>query len=48
MAEVDEIIERYERRKHIGPNLYSRFNVEVLASTQERQRALVYLLRKAA
>jgi len=47
MSEIDEIIERYERRKHISPNLYSQFNAEVLASTQERQRALVYLLKKS-
>jgi SAM-dependent methyltransferase len=43
--EIDKIAERYERRKSITDDRYSRFNPEVILRTQERQRALVSLLR---
>lgn len=43
--EVEEIAARYERRKTISATRYARFNPEVVASTQERQRALVSLLK---
>lgn len=42
--ELDSIRERYARRASIPPDRYSRFNADVLASVQERQRALVSLL----
>lgn len=42
--EVEKIAERYERRKAVGGDRYARFNAEVIAGTQERQRALVSLL----
>lgn len=43
--EVEEIAERYERRKLVTGDRYARFNPEVIAGTQERQRALVTLLK---
>ena len=45
-SEVEKIAERYERRKSLVGSRYSRFNAEVIAATQERQRALVTLLKK--
>lgn len=44
-SEVRKIVERYERRKSLGTSRYSRFNPEIIAGTQERQRALVSLLK---
>jgi SAM-dependent methyltransferase len=46
MSEVDEIVERYERRKDVPANLYSLFRPEVLATFQARQRTLLYLFKK--
>jgi SAM-dependent methyltransferase len=46
MSEIDEIFKRYARRKWADQNLYSRFNFDVLYSAQERQRALVYLIKQ--
>lgn len=43
--EVEKIAERYERRKAVVGDRYARFNAEVIAGTQERQRALVSLLK---
>ena len=43
--EVEKIADRYERRKAIVGDRYARFNPEVIAGTQERQRALVSLLK---
>lgn len=43
--EVEKIAERYERRKSVVGGRYARFNPEVIAGTQERQRALVSLLK---
>lgn len=43
--EVEKIAERYERRKVVVGDRYARFNPEVIAGTQERQRALVSLLK---
>jgi SAM-dependent methyltransferase len=43
--EIDKIAERYERRKAVVGSKYARFNPEVIAGTQERQRALVSLLK---
>lgn len=43
--EVDKIVGRYERRKAMVGDRYARFNPEVIAGTQERQRALVSLLK---
>lgn len=43
--EVEKIAERYERRKAVVGSRYDRFNPEVIAGTQERQRALVSLLK---
>jgi hypothetical protein len=43
--EVQKIAARYERRKAIVGDRYARFNPEVIARTQERQRALVSLLK---
>ena len=43
--EIEKIAERYERRKAVVGDRYARFNPEVVASTQERQRALVSLLK---
>jgi ubiquinone/menaquinone biosynthesis C-methylase UbiE len=45
-GEVERIVERYERRKYQSGTRYSRFNAEVIAATQERQRALVSLLKE--
>jgi len=42
--EIDKIVDRYERRKTITDGRYGRLNPEVIAWTQERQRALVSLL----
>lgn len=42
--EVTNIAERYDRRKALVGDRYSRFKPEVIASTQERQRTLVLLL----
>jgi SAM-dependent methyltransferase len=44
-GEIEEIAMRYERRKAVVGDRYARFNPEVIASTQERQRALVALLK---
>jgi ubiquinone/menaquinone biosynthesis C-methylase UbiE len=44
-TEVEKIAERYERRKAVVGDRYARFNPEVIAGTQERQRALVSLLK---
>ena len=44
LDEIENIKERYARRKAISAGRYARFNPEVIASTQERQRALVSLL----
>ena len=44
-AELEKIAGRYERRKAIVGDRYARFNPEVIARTQERQRALVSLLK---
>jgi SAM-dependent methyltransferase len=43
-TELDEIAERYERRKGQPAGRYVRLNRDVLASSQERQRSLVSLL----
>ena len=43
--EIEKITERYERRKTMVGGRYARFNQEIMAGTQERQRALVSLLR---
>jgi len=43
--ELAAIRERYARRAALPADRYSRFNPEVLARTQERQRATVMLLR---
>ena len=43
-TELDKISERYERRKGQPSGRYIRFNRDVLASSQERQRSLVSLL----
>lgn len=43
-TELDKIAERYERRKGRPGGRYVRFNRDVLASSQERQRSLVSLL----
>lgn len=43
--EVENIVGRYERRKATVGTRYARFNPEVIAGTQERQRALVSLLQ---
>ena len=43
--EIEKIAERYERRKAVVGGRYARFNPEVIAGTQERQRALVSLLK---
>ncbi len=43
-TELDKITERYERRKGQPSGRYIRFNRDVLASSQERQRSLVSLL----
>lgn len=43
--ELAAIRERYARRAALPPDRYSRFNPEVLARMQERQRATVMLLR---
>jgi ubiquinone/menaquinone biosynthesis C-methylase UbiE len=43
-GELDRIAERYERRKGQPGGRYVRFNRDVLASSQERQRSLVSLL----
>lgn len=45
-GEVEKIVERYERRKSLEGSRYSRFNAEIIAGTQERQRALVSLLKR--
>lgn len=44
-GEVEKIVDRYERRKAMVGARYARFNPEVIAGTQERQRALVSLLQ---
>lgn len=44
--ELKAIAERYERRKYITADRYSRFNWAVHASIQERQTALIKLLLK--
>lgn len=44
-TEVEKIADRYERRKTVVGDRYARFNPEVIAGTQERQRALVSLLK---
>lgn len=44
-TEIENIVERYERRKAVVGDRYARFNPEVIAGTQERQRALVSLLK---
>lgn len=44
--ELDAIARRYERRKSRPDDRYSRFNPDVLAGSQERQRALVSLLTR--
>lgn len=43
--ELDNIAARYERRKAVVAGRYARFNPEVIAATQERQRAMVSLLK---
>ena len=43
--EIDRIAKRYERRDSVPLGRYSRLNAEVLAASQERQRALVSLLK---
>lgn len=43
--EIEKIAERYERRKAVVGGRYARFNPEVIAGTQERQCALVSLLK---
>lgn len=43
--ELDNIAARYERRKAVVAGHYARFNPEVIAATQERQRAMVSLLK---
>ncbi len=43
--EIASIAERYERRKAAAANPYARLNPDVLAGRQERQRALVSLLK---
>jgi SAM-dependent methyltransferase len=43
--EIERIAERYERRKAVLGGRYARFNPEVIASTQERQRTMVSLLK---
>jgi SAM-dependent methyltransferase len=45
-TELEQIAERYLRRKSIVDGRYARFNSEVIASSQERLRALVLLLQK--
>ena len=47
-TELEQIVERYARRTHVPPDRYSRFNPEVMAGTQERQCALVSLLKAAS
>lgn len=42
--EIEKIAERYEARKSFVGDRYARFKPEVVASTQERLRALVSLL----
>lgn len=44
-TEIEKIADRYERRKAVVGDRYGRFNPEVIAATQERQRALVSLLK---
>jgi len=44
-TEIEKIAERYERRKTVQPGRYSRFNPEVIAYAQERQRAMLSLLK---
>ncbi len=44
-TELDRIGDRYARRARVPAGRYSRFRPEVLAGAQERQRALVALLR---
>ena len=44
-TEIQRIAERYERRKTVARGRYARFNPEVIALTQERQWALVSLLK---
>ena len=44
-TEIERIANRYEQRKALVGNQYSKFNPEVLAGAQERQRALVALLK---
>lgn len=44
-VELDHIAKRYEKRKQNPTGRYSRFNPEVMASLQERQRAMVSLLK---
>jgi len=44
--ETDEIAQRYARRKAYADGRYVRLNRDVLAGSQERQRALVSLLRQ--
>jgi SAM-dependent methyltransferase len=44
-TEIERIAERYERRKAVAGDRYARFNPEVIAGTQERQRALVSLMK---
>jgi len=42
-SEVEKIVERYQRRKGASAGWYAAFRPEVVASTQERLRALVSL-----
>jgi SAM-dependent methyltransferase len=44
-SEIEAIRQRYARRSTLPTDRYSRFSPDVLARVQERQRALVHLLR---
>lgn len=44
--EIEKIAARYEKRKSTTVGRYARFNPEVIAGSQERERALIELFKK--